>query len=342
MLNASARRLSVAIVVPPNAQSLDVSGPMDALLEANRQSGGDAGYELSLISMNHDRTVRVGSMSLLADTSIFDDDQQIDTLLVAGTPDYYFAYESLDLHAWLRRTAPLTRRRCAVGTGAFFLGAAGLLNGMKATTHWQHTAELAARCPRANILTDHIYVEDQALYTSAGVTAGIDLALKLIEGDHGRELARKVAHRLVASLKRSGQRSQFSNRLASQNIGDERIQAVRDWVLNHLSLDLTLESLAARAGMGVRHFGRLFARETGTTPGDFVESAKVDAAKKLIETTNIPLNEIAVRCGFANANVMRCTFMRRMGVRPSFYRKKYRMMPMGDRRHVLSDVRVNY
>src|ERR1700681_4979908 len=140
-------RKSVAIVVPPNAQSLDVSGPLDAFLEANRHSSGGALYEVRLVATEPGRTIRVGGMSLVTDSSIFDDVRSIDTMLVAGTPDYGLAYTSADIHAWLRRRAPKTRRYGSVCTGAFFLGAAGLLDGFNANTHWQHAAGLAERLP---------------------------------------------------------------------------------------------------------------------------------------------------------------------------------------------------
>lgn len=323
-LDVKPKSKQIAIVVPPNAQLLDVSGPMDAFLEANRQSGGASAYELCLIALSENKMVRAGGAFLMADASIFDEDRRIDTLLVAGTPDYATAYENTDLHAWLRRRAKMTRRCGSVGTGAFFLGAAGLLDGMNATTHWEHTAELAAFCPTAKILPDHIYVEDGTLYTSAGVTAGIDLALKLIEEDHGRELARKVARSLVVSFKRPAGRSQFSAHLTAQNVNEDRIQAVQHWILDHLSLDLTLKALAGRAAMGVRHFTRVFQRETGITPGDFVEIARVDAARHMLEESNMLLQHVATRCGFANADVMRRAFLRRVGTRPSLYREEFR------------------
>src|ERR1700694_2671623 len=229
-----ARRL-IAIVVPPNAQSLDVSGPLDAFLEANRQSSVGALYEVRLVATGASRTIRVGGMSLVTKSSIFEDVRPIDTMLVAGTPDYALAYTSADFHAWLRRRAPKTRRYGSVCTGAFFLGAAGLLDGMNATTHWQHAAELAERFPAAKVVSDQIYVEDGALYTSAGVTAGIDLALKLIEDDHGRDLALTVARRLVVFLKRPGGQSQFSAHLAAQIADEGKIRSLQHWILDNLA-----------------------------------------------------------------------------------------------------------
>jgi transcriptional regulator GlxA family with amidase domain len=323
-MSAAAQTRPVVIVVPPNAQSLDVSGPLDAFLEANRQSGGKASYEVRLISIGTDRTVGAGGMSLVADASIYDTDQAVDTLLVAGTPNYAQAYSSGDFHAWLRRRVPETRRYGSVCTGAFFLGGAGLLDGLRVTTHWQHAAELAERFPAAKVVPDQIYVEDGSLYTSAGVTAGIDLTLKLIEDDYGRELALKVARRLVVFLKRPGGQSQFSAHLAAQITTEGPIQGVQHWVLEHLALDLTLEVLAGHATMSVRNFTRLFQREAGITPADFVEMARVDAARRLLEDTDTPLQRVASRCGFGSPDTMRRAFMRRMGTGPSDYRERFR------------------
>jgi transcriptional regulator GlxA family with amidase domain len=314
----------VVIVVPQNAQSLDVSGPLDAFLEANRQARGGSHYAVRLLSTGQDRMVKAGGMSLIADGSIYEDEGAIDTLLVAGTPDYAQAYTSTDLHAWLRRRAPQTRRHGSVCTGAFFLGAAGLLDGLNATTHWQHAAELAERFPAAKVVPDQIYVEDGALWTSAGVTAGIDLALKLIEDDHGRELALTVARRLVVFLKRPGGQSQFSAHLAAQIATEGRIQAVQHWILDHLPLELTVNSLAGRAGMSVRNFTRVFLQEAGITPADFVEMARVDSARRLLEDTDMPLQRVAARCGFANPDTMRRAFLRRIGTGPSEYRERFR------------------
>jgi transcriptional regulator GlxA family with amidase domain len=314
----------IAIVVPQNAQSLDISGPVDAFLEANRQAPTKCNYHIRLLSTDHNRTVRAGGLSLVADSSIFEDERPIDTLLVAGTPDYDQAYSATAVHAWLRRHAPRTRRHGSVCTGAFFLGAAGLLDGLHATTHWQHAAELAERFPGAKIMPDQIFVQDGALWTSAGVTAGIDLALKLIEDDHGRDVALAVARRLVVFLKRPGGQSQFSAHLAAQLATEGRIQAVQHWILDHLPLDLSVKSLASRAAMSVRNLTRVFQQEAGMTPADFVEMARVDSARRLLEDTDKPLQRVASSCGFANPDTMRRAFLRRLGTGPSEYRERFR------------------
>lgn len=314
----------IAIVVPQNAQSLDISGPLDAFLEANRQAPGKCNYDVRLLSTGPDRTVTAGGMSVVAHGSIFEDEQPIDTLLIAGSPDYAQAYTESPLHVWLRRHAPRSRRHGSVCTGAFFLGAAGLLDGCNVTTHWQHARELAERFPAAKVVPDQIFVQDGPLWTSAGVTAGIDLALKLIEDDHGRDVALSVARRLVVFLKRPGGQSQFSAHLAAQVATEGRIQAVQHWILEHLPLDLTVRMLAARAAMSVRNFTRVFQQEAGMTAGDFVEMARVDAARRLLEDTDKPLQRVASSCGFANPDMMRRAFLRRIGTGPSEYRERFR------------------
>lgn len=317
-------RTPVALVVPQNAQSLDISGPLDAFLEANRQAPGKCNYEVRLVAAGPERTVTAGAMSLVANSSILEDNEPIDTLLVAGTPDYGEAHGASQLHAWLRRRAPQCRRHGSVCTGAFFLGAAGLLDGLNVTTHWQHAGELAERFPAAKVVPDQIFVQDGTLWTSAGVTAGIDLALKLIEDDHGREVALSVARRLVVFLKRPGGQSQFSAHLAAQLASEGRIQSVQHWILDHLSLELSVKILAARAAMSVRNFTRVFCQETGITPADFVEMARVDSARRLLEDTDKPLQRVASSCGFANPDTMRRAFLRRIGTGPSEYRERFR------------------
>jgi transcriptional regulator GlxA family with amidase domain len=314
----------IAIVVPQNAQSLDISGPLDAFLEANRQAPGKCNYDVRLLSIGPERAVTAGAMSLIAHCSILEDEAPIDTLLVAGTPDYAQAYAETALPAWLRRQASRCRRHGSVCTGAFFLGTAGLLDGLSVTTHWQHAAELAERCPAAKVVPDQIFVQDGSLWTSAGVTAGIDLALKLIEEDHGRDVALSVARRLVVFLKRPGGQSQFSAHLAAQVATEGRIQAVQHWILDHLPLDLTVKTLAARAAMSVRNFTRVFQQEAGMTPADFVEMARVDSARRLLEDTDRPLQRVASSCGFANPDTMRRAFLRRIGTGPSEYRERFR------------------
>lgn len=315
---------TVAILVPPNAQSLDISGPMDAFLEANRLVADDEQYEVRLISVEKRRTITVGGMKIVADGSISDPDFKVDTLLVAGTPDYNKAKEMRPFLDWLKRRTSGVRRYGSVCTGTFFLGAAGLIDGRQVTTHWEQADELAEQFPEAEVMPDSIYIQDGSLYTSAGITAGIDLALKLIEDDHGRDISLRVARKLVVFLRRPGGQSQFSTHLEAQIANEDRVQALQHWILDHVDADLTLKALGDRVGMSVRNLSRVFLKETGETPADFVEKARVEAARRLLEENDIPLQRVATRSGFSNPDVMRRAFVRRMNTNPNDYRKRFR------------------
>src|SRR6202166_5454479 len=323
-MKAAMQTKRIAIAVPPNAQSLDVFGPLDVFIEATRQSGGAAVYDTHLVAIERERVMRPGGVSLFADKAIFDSRSPYGPLLVAGSPDFSRAESYADFQQWLRQRVSEVPRYGSVCTGAFFLGAAGLLDGRNVTTHWQHAAELAARYPAAKVELDQIYVRDGPLYTSAGVTAGIDLALRLVEDDHGRELALTVARRLVVFLKRPGGQSQFSAHLAAQIAAETRIQGVQHWILDNLTADLSIAALAKRAAMSVRNLTRVFLGETGVTPTDYVEAARLDAARRLLEDTVVPLQRVASRCGFGNADTMRRTFLRRIGTGPHDYRARFR------------------
>lgn len=315
---------TIAIVVPQKAQPLDVSGPLSVFREVYRQSDGEIEYDVQLVSTNREKTINIDGMTIVADRSIYDPDFPIDTLLVAGTHAYKQAFEMEYLHTWIRNRTQKIQRYGSVCTGAFFLGAAGLLDGKRVTTHWQQAEELAKCYPAADVQPDSIFVQDGALCTSAGITAGIDLSLKLVEDDYDRELALKVAKRLVVFLRRPGGQSQFSAHLAAQIAQESRIQAIQHWILDNLDTDLSLPVLANKAAMSTRNFNRLFKHETGRTPSDFIEFSRVDNARRLIEDSDTPLQRIASQCGFTNVDLMRRAFLRRIGVGPSDYQKRFK------------------
>jgi len=315
--------LTIAIAVPPQAQSLDISGPLAAFREADRQIKGQSLYNVKIISIVKSKTIDIDGMTISAHASIYDDDFPIDTLLVAGTDAYEQAFGMVDFHQWLRRRITTLRRYGSVCTGAFFIGAAGLLNGKQVTTHWQQAAELAKCYPEADVLDDDVYVQDGALCSSAGMTAGIDLSLKLIEDDYGRQLALKVARRLVVFLQRPGGQSQFSAHLTAQISDKTTVQSVQQWILDNLDVDLSLPVLANKAAMSVRNFSRVFRDEAEITPADFVELARIDAAKRLLECSDTVLQRVASHCGFTNVDHMRRAFIRRVGINPSDYRRRF-------------------
>jgi transcriptional regulator GlxA family with amidase domain len=244
----------------------------------------------------------------------------IDTLLVAGAPAVPPIAGDRAVLDWLRRTAPRCRRVGSICTGAFVLGAAGLLDGKRATTHWRFTRELARTHPRVTVEPDSLFVKDGPTYTSAGVTAGIDLALAMVEEDFGRTLALRIARELIVYLKRPGGQSQFSQQLEAQFADVPAIRTLQQWVLDHLREDHAVERLARRVHMSPRNFTRVFRRQTGMTPAEFVESARVDAARLLLEDTNLSIQTVATRVGFGNTNALRRAFLRRRGLGPAEYR----------------------
>jgi transcriptional regulator GlxA family with amidase domain len=315
--------LQIGILVPPEAQLLDVAGPLDVFREAVVQSGGRARYRPRIIAVTHDRQVRASGVPLVADISIFDPPPRLDTVIVAGTPKLRPALDNPDLMEWLRRQARSSRRIGSVCTGAFILGEAGVLRGRRVTTHWEHAASLAARFPEVDVQSDQIFVCDGPIWTSAGVTAGIDLALALVEADHGRDLALQISRHLVVFLKRPGGQAQFSAHLAAQVSEASPVGRVQTWLLDHLNEDLRVERLAREAAMSLRSFARAFLAETGATPADFVERARVEAACRRIEDSDDPPKAVARHVGFSGAVALRRAFIRRLGVSPRAYRERF-------------------
>ncbi len=312
----------ISIVAPPGAQAIDVMGPIDIFAEAAIRSKTPS-YQVEIIGGNAAPITCSAGVNILPRRTIHDPDEPIDTLLVAGVRDFRTAQADWELIRWLTYQAPLTRRFGSVCTGTFLLGAAGLIDNRIVTTHWEHATELAASYPAARVEPDRLFVRDGPLCTSAGGTAGIDLALALVEEDHGRELALDVARWLVVFLKRPGGQSQFSAHLAAQITAKSPIQETQRWVLENLAADLSVQSLAKRAAMSVRNFARVFRQEAGMTPADFVEKARMDAARRMLEDTFVPLQRVSQRCGFRDGDSLRRAFMRHVGVGPRDYRTRF-------------------
>ena len=252
-----------------------------------------------------------------------DIDEPIDTLLVAGCPNAAEIPARSVVVDWLRRCAPKARRFGSVCSGAFFLAAAGLLNGKRVTTHWAVAEQLARQFPDVTVDEDAIQVSDGPLRTAAGVTAGLDLALSLVEEDLGREIALKVASQLVMFFKRPGGQLQFSRKSVAAPAGRAALQELQRWVAANPELDHSVASLAVRMNLSPRHFSRLFRSEIGITPANWVEEARVNAARRLLEQGQAAPKQVAARCGFADADVLRRAFSRHVGVTPAEYRKRF-------------------
>lgn len=221
------------------------------------------------------------------------------------------------------RVAARTPRVASVCTGALVLAAAGLLDGYRATTHWASCEALASRHPAVTVEPDRIFVHDRDRWSSAGVTAGVDLFLAIVEADHGRELAHEVAGWLVVFVRRPGGQSQFSAQLRAQPAAEPSIAELQRWLPDHLTDDLSVEALAARVGMSPRHFARVFRRETGTTPGAYVEALRIEAARRLLEDTTLTVAAVAERVGLKHAETLHRAFVRTVGTTPARYRQHF-------------------
>lgn len=311
----------------PRAQMLDAVGPLEVFAAASRircGEGGGALYTTALAAPAVGSFDTASGLPLTASLGLDRLHSGIDTLLVAGGEGVAALRGDAAVLDWLRGMAPRVRRLGSVCTGAFLLAEAGLLANRRATTHWMHCTHLARDFPDSRVEPDSIFVKDGPIWCSAGITAGMDMALAMVEEDHGRDLALAVARRLVLFLKRPGGQSQFSAQLAAQGAATAPIVRVQTYVLDNPAGDLRVERLAEMAGMSLRTFARAFARETGTTPARFVERARVDAARRAIEEGAAGLDAVARRCGFGSADTMRRVFTRLLGVAPRDYRERVR------------------
>ena len=318
----------VVFVAFPDCQILDLTGPLAVFYNGGRTIAASRrlatpAYRTEVVAAAAGRVDSQQGLGLFADRGFAEVHGPIDTLVVAGGSGVHRAIREGVLVAWLRQVAPDVRRLCSVCTGAFALAAAGLLDGKRATTHWASCQLLAERYPEIAVEPDSIYVRDGAIYTSAGVTAGMDLALALVEEDFGRDCAITAARWLVMFAKRPGGQSQFSLHLAAQAAERAPIRLLQEWILEHLTADLQVTALADRAGMSPRNFARVFRRETGATPAEFVEAARIDAARRRLEESGASVERVAADCGFSTAEHMRRAFHRRLGASPYQYRTRF-------------------
>ena len=316
---------AIEVLTFPAVQLLDVTGPVQVFASANDfvvNAGGAPPYRLKLVTQGDEGVTTSAGVALTAGP-LSQRSEALDTLLVAGGEGAEAAAENPVLVDWVRERATEARRVASVCTGAFLLAAAGVLDGRRAATHWKDCARLARRFPAVRVEPDPIFVCDGGVWTSAGVTAGIDLALALVEEDLGRSVALAVARYLVVFLKRPGGQAQFSAALALQ-AAEDKFGALHAWISEHLADDLSLSVLADQAGMSERSFSRHYAEATGQTPARAIERLRVEAARRLLSETRTPVKRIAQRCGFGSEETMRRSFLRLLVVTPQDYRDRFR------------------
>jgi transcriptional regulator GlxA family with amidase domain len=326
--------MRIVIFAPSNVHSLELAGLMDVFAEANA-CAAETYYEVAIVAENN-QPIHCGSgLRVLPDAGYLSVSKVPDTILVAGSVGIPGAPGGHVID-WLAQMAPQTRRYGSVCTGAFLLGDAGLISGRHVTTHWQFAPLLAERFPDAKVDGDRVFVRDGALVTSAGSSAAIDLGLSLIEEDLGRDVSLYVARRLVVFLKRPGDQSQFSVHLAAQAVDRSRLYDVQKYILNHPAADLSIDTLAKIAAMSARNFTRVFTRDVGVSPADYVELTRIDVARSLLEGGRLSLDAIAAKTGFGSTRAMRRAFQAHFGATPSEYRERFQTSGNGARSN-LSD-----
>jgi len=318
---------TVEIVAFPDVQLLDVTGPLQVFASANeaRRVSGQPPHYVARVVARSSPVVSSSGLAFLAH-GLSSQRRPIDTLIVAGGAGVRAASQDKRLLSWLTERAPAARRVASVCTGASVLGAAGLLDGKRVVTHWAECEHLARRHPKARVDIDPIFLQDGKIWTSAGVTAGIDMALAMVEADIGHAAAIAVARDLVVFLKRPGGQSQFSAALALQQ-SDSRLDHLHSWIAGHLAEDLSVPALAARARMSERTFLRHYRTAMGQTPARAVEMMRVEAARQLLATTRLSIEQIAAKCGFGSEETMRRSVLHKVGVTPSDYRSRFSAAP---------------
>ncbi|PYI49308.1 MAG: AraC family transcriptional regulator [Verrucomicrobia bacterium] len=316
-------------VAGPGTEILDLVGPLQVFARASdiyrRNNSGAPIYSIEVVSISPVRSLTANcGLRFHADKTFRQLRGKIDTLLVAGGDAIEQNKINPEGVRWLKQIAKRARRVGSVCTGAMLLARAGLLDGRRVTTHWNWCETLVRRAPRADVDPDPIFVRDENIYTSAGVTTGMDLALALVEEDYGSRLALETARNLVLYLRRPGGQSQFSAALSLQATDRKPLRELEAWVLEHLDTPLTVPDLAQHLAMSPRNFARVFTREMKTTPAKFVERLRVEAARRRLEESQNSMETIASECGFGSVNSMRNVFQRTLKISPGQYRRHFR------------------
>jgi len=311
----------IVISGPPPVQILDVTGPLEVF-------SNDDHYKVTIVATgSSDHLLTSRGVTLGNALPAHDLPDSIDTLVIAGGLGAEAGNFEEEYVRWVAETAARSRRVAGICTGAFVLAAAGVLDGKNAVTHWRFCDQLAREFPRVNVCPDRIFLRDGAVYTSAGITAGIDLALALVEEDRGHEASLAIARQLVMFLVRPGGQAQYSHMLSRQAATSQPLRELQVYMMENLRENLSVEVLAERIGMSPRHFSRVCLRETKMNPGQFVDRLRVEAAQQMIDSSNMGLKEVADACGFGSADSMRRSFLRILGVSAGDYAERFRRNP---------------
>jgi transcriptional regulator GlxA family with amidase domain len=319
----------IVILAPPNTSILDVAGPIEVFSKAadyiDRYFHNSAGsYTVHVLSTQSSKIVNTSSgLPIVSEGGIKSIGYKVDTVLVAGIPNAPVNMVGKEILNWLRENSNSIRRVGSICAGAFILAEAGILNGRRATTHWSVCDKLARHYPKVKVESDPIFIKDGNVYTSAGISTGMDLSLAMVEEDYGRDIALFVARQLVLYLKRPGNQSQFSIILSHQKVDYQPIREMQDWIIEHLNEELNIEILAEKASMSPRNFARVFLRESGITPAKYIQKLRLETARRRLEETRLTLDEISSECGVGNADALRRLFLRYMKTTPSDYRRSF-------------------
>ncbi len=322
----------IAFLIIPNATLLDITGPYEVFTQAlehiqvNREKP-DFTYQLHCLSIDKKKSVKTASgMMIQCAENIISLDYQIDTLVIPGVPNsliegYNLSPKVLD---WIAKQSKVVRRVCSVCTGSFFLAEAGILTNKRVTTHWEKCDALGKKYPDIEVDSGPIFIKDGNVYTSAGISSGMDLALALVEEDLGRLFTLDIAKQMVLYLKRPGSQSQYSSVLTHQSVDHKPIRDICNWIQEHLYETMTIEALSEKISMSPRNFARVFVRETGITPARYIDKLRTETACRYLVDTNLSLKEIAALCGLGSPDNMRKVFIKNIKISPYEYRRNFR------------------
>ncbi len=325
---AKSRNGTIVMLAFPGAEIIDIAGPLDVLcaapcVRANDFDLSKAQRSVVVSEFGGPITTQPSGISVHTEPLASVARKTIDTLIVPGAYRMEHVINRPSLLKWVRTTAGRARRVVSICTGAFLLAQAGLLDGRRATTHWLRVKEFGQRYPKVTVEADAIFVNDGNIYSSAGITAGMDLALHLVEADWGADIALTIAKNWLLYVKRPGGQSQFSALLPNKACERLTIAELQSWIMENLNADLSVIKLAERVSMSPRHFARVFQSDTGVTPAKYVETVRIEAARRWLEDSSRPIETIAAECGMGDSERLRRSFIRRLGVNPSDYRRRF-------------------